>query len=131
MLGVKPPSLLVIKKGATATVKLSASLNEGFHANSHTPSEPNLIPLTLTWQPGPLEAVSTAYPTPKLEKYSFSPTPISVVSGDFSLSTKFKAAAGAQPGAATMVGKLRYQACNNESCFAPKTVEIKLPVTIN
>lgn len=130
MLGVKPPALLVIKKGATATVKLAATLNEGFHTNSHTPSEPNLIPLTLTWQPGPLEAVSTVYPVPQLEKYSFSPTPISVVSGAFALSTKFKVSAKAEPGAATMVGKLRYQACNNESCFPPKTVEVKLPVTI-
>jgi len=129
-LAVKAPNLLVVKKGGTATAKLTASLNEGFHANSHTPSEPNLIPLTLTWQPGPLEAVNTVYPTPQLEKYAFSPKPISVVTGEFVLATKFKVAANAEPGAATMVGKLRYQACNNESCFPPKTVEVKLPVTI-
>ncbi len=105
-------------------------MNEGFHANSHTPSEPNLIPLTITWQPGPLEAVTTTYPVPSMEKYAFSPTPISVVAGAFTITTKFKASAKAEPGHETLIGKLRYQACNSNACFPPKTVEVKLPVTI-
>ena len=127
---MKQPDLLIVKKGQLATAKITATLNEGFHANSHTPSEPNLIPLNITWQPGPLEAVATTYPKPSMEKYSFSPTPISVVSGTFVISTKFKAAASAQPGHETVIGKLRYQACNTTSCFAPKTVEVKIPVTL-
>ena len=124
------PDLLVIKKGQTASAKITATLNEGIHANSHTPSEPNLIPLSLTWNTGPLEAVSTVYPKASMEKYAFSPTPISVVTGAFTITTKFKTAPKAEAGHETVVGKLRYQACNNNACFPPKTVEVKLPVTI-
>ena len=29
-----------------------------------------------------------------------------------------------------MTGKLRYQACNNEMCFRPSSVEVKLPVVV-
>lgn len=119
-----------MKRGQPATFKLNATLNEGFHANSHTPSEPNLIPLTLTWQPGPLDVVDTIYPAPAMEKYAFSPSPISVVSHSFVISTKFKAGPKAQPGQETLIGKLRYQACNSNACFPPKTVEVKVPVTI-
>jgi len=129
-LTITPPQPLTVKRGATADLSLSATLNEGFHANSHTPSDENLIPLRLTWQPGPLTAKEVIYPKPKMEKYSFSDKPLSVVTGQFDLRTKFTAAATAPAGPATMTGKLLYQACNENACFPPKTVEVKLPVIV-
>src|SRR5580658_10417918 len=65
---VKAPVGVVVKKGATVDVKLSATLNEGFHLNSHTPTEDYLIPLSLKWD-GPLEAVDIVYPKPQMETY--------------------------------------------------------------
>jgi hypothetical protein len=61
-----------------------------------------------------------------MEKYEFSDKPLSVFTGDFELTAKFKAPAGASQGPGIMLGKLRYQACNNNSCFPPKTVEVRL-----
>ena len=42
----------------------------------------------------------------------------------------FKAPDSLAPGSTNMTGKLRYQACNNEMCFRPSSVEIKLPVVV-
>jgi thiol:disulfide interchange protein DsbD len=126
---VKAPVGVVVKKGATVDVKVTATLNEGFHLNSHTPTEDYLIPLTLKWE-GPLEAVDVVYPKPTMEKYAFDDKPLSVLTGQFVLATKFKAAAGATPGPATLNGKIRYQACNNNSCFPPKTVPVTLTVQV-
>lgn len=126
---VKAPAGMVVKKGATVDVKVTATLNEGFHLNSHTPTEDYLIPLTLKWE-GPLEAVDVVYPKPQMEKYSFDDKPLSVLTGQFPLITKFKAPAGASPGPVTLNGKIRYQACNNNSCFAPKTVPVTLTVQV-
>jgi hypothetical protein len=128
-LTLKPPVGVVVKKGATIDVKLSATLNEGFHLNSHTPTEDYLIPLTLKWE-GPLEEVDTVYPKPQMEKYSFDDKPLSVLTGQFPLVTKFKAPASAAPGPVTLNGKVRYQACNNTMCFAPKTVPVTLTVQV-
>lgn len=128
-LSVKPPIGVVVKKGATVDVKVMATLNEGFHLNSHTPSEDYLIPLSLKWE-GPLQEVDVVYPKPQLEKYSFEEKPLSVLTGQFPLVTKFKAPASATPGPVTMNGKVRYQACNNNSCFAPKTVPVTLTVQV-
>ena len=47
---VKAPVGVVVKKGATVDVKLTATLNDGFHLNSHTPTEDYLIPLSLKWE---------------------------------------------------------------------------------
>jgi hypothetical protein len=128
-LTLKPPVGVVVKKGATVDVRLSATLNEGFHLNSHTPTEDYLIPLTLKWE-GPLEEVDTVYPKPQMEKYSFDDKPLSVLTGQFPLVTKFKAPASVAPGPVTLNGKVRYQACNNTMCFAPKNVPVTLTIQV-
>jgi thioredoxin:protein disulfide reductase len=129
VLTVKPPVGVVVKKGQTVDVKVTASLNAGFHLNSHTPTEDYLIPLTLKWE-GPLEEVEVLYPKPSLEKYSFEEKPLSVLAGQFSLTTKFKAPPSAAPGPVTLKGKVRYQACNDNSCFPPKTVPVALIIQV-
>ncbi len=130
VLTVAPPDKIVAKAGSTAQVKLSAQLRTGYHCNSNTPSDEYLIPLRLTWNPGPLEAAEVVYPKPQMEKYSFSPTPLSVFTGDFEILTRFKVSANATPGLMILPAKLRYQACTDRMCLAPKTVYVSLPVEI-
>lgn len=111
-------------------MKTPLGLKPGYHLNSNTPADAYLIPLRLTWQPGPLQPVEVIFPKPRLEKYEFSETPLSVFAGDFDVLTKFKVAASAPTGPGMMLGKLRYQACSNSACLKPQTVEVKLPVVI-
>lgn len=125
----EPAKLRVARKGETEQ-RLKASLPAGCHANSNTPTEAFLIPLKLTWNPGALDVAGTEYPKAAMEKYEFAEKPISVVSGQFEIVTKFKRSATAQPGPSSLTGKLRYQACNDKMCFPPKTVEIRLPILL-
>jgi hypothetical protein len=129
-LTVAPVPTVKAKKGTAAVVALRAALPPGFHANSNTPTDAYLIPLTLKWTGGPLQADGITYPKGDMEKYSFSDKPLSVVTGEFSISTKFKVPANAPTGAAAQNGTLRYQACNDRMCFAPKTVPIALSLNI-
>jgi len=130
VVSVPPPEKVVVKPGAGVAVKTSVLLKSGYHVNSNTPSEKYLIPLRLTWEPGLLETVEVVFPKPHMEKYEFSPNPLSVFTGDFELVTKFKVAANASTGPGMALGKLRYQACNNNSCLPPKTLEIRLPLVV-
>ena len=129
-LTVAPVPTLKVKKGSVAAVTLRAVLPPGFHANSNTPTDEYLIPLTLKWTGGPLQADGITYPKGTLEKYPFSAKPLSVVTGEFSLSTKFKVPANAPNGAAAQNGTLKYQACNDRMCFAPKTVPVTVTLEI-
>ncbi|HTM50530.1 MAG TPA: protein-disulfide reductase DsbD domain-containing protein [Bryobacteraceae bacterium] len=122
---------MTAKRGGTVSVTTRVLLKEGYHCNSNMPSESYLIPLRLTWEPGVLVSPEVAFPAPHMEKYQFSTKPLSVFTGDFELVTKFKVAPNALTGPGMALGKLRYQACNNNSCLPPKTVEIKLPVVVN
>jgi hypothetical protein len=130
VLSVLPPEKLVAKAGSTAHAKLSVRIQPGYHANSNTPSDDYLIPMRLTWSAGPLETADVVYPKPELEKYSFSDKPLSVYTGSFELVSRFKVPATAAPGQLVLAGKLRYQACNDRMCLAPKTVDVSLPVEV-
>lgn len=129
-LTVAPPAKLAVKRDQPAEQKLRVQLPPGCHTNSDKPNEAYLIPLKLTWNPGPLEVVAVTFPKPALEKYAFSEQPLSVFSGDFEITTSFRRSATAAPGPASLSGKLRYQACNDKMCFPPKTVEVKLPLLL-
>jgi hypothetical protein len=130
-LAVTPPEQITVKRGATANVKVTATLSDGFHLNSHTPAESFLIPLTLKWAADPsVEAGEVAYPKPQMVKVPFQEKPLSVLTGKFELVTSFKVPAGASVGPVTVTGKLRYQACNDKSCFPPKTLDVKVPVEV-
>ncbi len=118
------------KRNETVTAKVRFQLTPGYHCNSNTPSDDYLIPLKLTWKAEPLESPEVTYPKPQMEKYEFSEKPLSVYSGEFDVTTKFKVPAGAPPGPAILTGKLRYQACNDRMCLPPKTIDVPLTVEI-
>jgi DsbC/DsbD-like thiol-disulfide interchange protein len=96
--------------------------------NSDKPKDEFLIPLSLTWTSGPLKAQSVVYPKP--EELKLGDQTLSVFTGKFTIATEFKVPEGAPAGTAAMIGKLRYQACNNQMCFRPSTVEVRLPVSV-
>ena len=125
------PQKTVAKRNRTVEVKIAVQLRDGYHVNSNSPNDEYLIPLRLHWdETGPLKAVEVIYPTPELRKYGFSSKPLSVFTGDFSILTRFKAAADAPLGPGALVGRLRYQACDEESCLSPRTIEVRLPFEI-
>ncbi len=121
----------MLKRGATASVKLSLQLRRGYHVNSHAPNDEFLIPLRLRWDDAsPLKAAEVAYPKPELRNYGFSDQPVSVFTGDFSILTRFEVAAEAPAGSGVLAGKLRYQACDESSCLPPRTLEVRLAYEI-
>src|SRR5580698_7617737 len=66
-LTIVPPPTVKVKKGAMETITVKAILPPGFHANSNTPTDAYLIPLTLKWTGGPLEAGEITYPKGAME----------------------------------------------------------------
>jgi hypothetical protein len=124
------PAMVVAKAGSTVEAKLPLELRAGYHVNSNTPSEAYLIPLKLTWNDGAVSAASVVFPKPSMEKYSFSEKPLSVFSGRFEILTRFNVPAAAPVGPVAVAGKLRYQACNDRMCLAPKTVDVSVQVNV-
>jgi Disulphide bond corrector protein DsbC len=124
---VGEPQKVAGKRNAAVETKIPVSVEAGFHVNSNTPTDDYLIPLKLTWSSlGSLEGGQVKYPKPSLEKYEFADKPLSVYTGSFDLVVDFKVAANAPAGPGMAAGKLRYQACNSTTCFAPRTVDVSV-----
>ena len=117
-------------RDSTKLVRLPVQLRNGYHVNSHTPSESYLVPLRLDWGSTPFEVLEVGYPQPQTHTYSFSAKPLSVYTTDFAITTRFGVPATAPLGMTVVSGKLRYQACNDNSCLPPKTIEVRLPYQI-
>ena len=129
-LTVAPLPTVKAAKGSEAKITIQAHLPAGYHANTNKPTEAYLIPLTLKWNTGPLTMVSVDYPAGTQEKYSFSEKPLSVVTGDFSITTTFKVPAKGSSGPAAETGVLRYQACDDHACYPPKNVPVNVTVSV-
>ena len=110
------------------TQTLKVTVQSGSHVNSDKPKGEYLIPLRLEWESGPVKAESVSYPQP--EQIKVGDETLSVFTGSFVLSTQFKAPENAPAGVMILGGKLHYQACNNQMCFRPSSLDIQLPVAV-
>jgi hypothetical protein len=124
---VAPVQTLVAKRGATVSQAIEVSVDPGYHVNSDKPKDEFLIPLRLNWS-GPLQVQRILFPN--AEQVKVGPDTLNVFTGKFSITTDFLVPASAQPGLTTMEGKLHYQACDNQSCKRPATVNVQIPVSI-
>jgi hypothetical protein len=120
-LTVSAPGMTTAARKAPLAAKLAVQLVTGFHV---------VTPLRLTWSPSPLQVREIVYPKPQTRTYSFSKQPLSVYLGNFEIETRFAVPADAPLGAVVLTGKLRYQACNETTCFQPRSVDVRLPVNI-
>ncbi len=125
---VLPPAKIVGHPGTMVTQQIRMSVQPGFHVNSDKPTDEYVIPLKLTWLSGPLTIESTTYPKP--EEIKVGTETLTVFTGDFNIESRFAVPQRAHPGSSTMNGKLRYQACNNQMCLRPATVDVHVPVSI-
>ncbi len=119
-------SLEPVPRGKSFEIAVVVEIAKGFHMNSHKPTDPYLIPTTLTPQlPSGFDVVDTIYPDGHQEKFSFSPNkPLNVYTGKVILRLKLTAHPDATLGPTTIPITLRYQTCNDTTCLQP----VKIPV---
>jgi len=115
-------------RGQTVDAAVAIEIADGFHMNSHKPSEDYLIPTTLTVDPPTgIRVLDETYPAGELKRFSFSKDkPLDVYTGSVTLRLKLAVDEKATLGAMSIPATLRYQACNDNACLPP----VKLPVVL-
>lgn len=130
VVSAEPPQDVAARRGSEAQVALKLAVRNGYHINSNTPSEEYLIPTVLSWESAPLAVRGVTYPKGESVQYEFSAKPLLVYSGAVTVMSRFAVPRDATPGTTTLKGKLRYQACTEKMCLAPRTLDISVPVKI-
>jgi hypothetical protein len=107
-------------------------IRPSFHINARKPSAEYLIPTDLrpTLPTGFKSAGEIAYPPGELKTFAFSKTPLNVYQDKIILRLPLSAQPDAPLGAQHIPLKLRYQACNNEVCLPPVTLDIDAQITV-
>ena len=121
-----------LAKGESGEAIVRLRILDGYHINANPASFPYLIPTQLDLTPASgIEVGSITYPTGLTKKFSFSPDqPIAVYEGETDLRVRLTAAKTAQSGQHNLSAKLRVQACDDQVCYAPGTMDLTLPVTV-
>jgi thiol:disulfide interchange protein len=114
-----------IPSGSESRAALSVTLPEGWHVNANEPLEAYLIKTELTFEDSDVfEVLGVKYAEPEIKKFGFSDEPMAVYEGEFLIGYRFRVREGVAVGNHELVGTLRYQACDDTSCYAPKNVPV-------
>jgi hypothetical protein len=120
------PEQVTIAAKKASLVELHFRVAEGMHINSHVPRSKMLIPTNfiVAERPG-INVSAVDFPPGADYSFSFSPAEkLSVYAGEFIL----KAMITAQAGQHLLEAGLRYQACDSNSCYPPKTIPVALNI---
>ena len=128
---VEPPALVVLRPGGEATAKIVVRVKRGFHVQANPVLNPDLIPIVLSFEDsGPARAGRPIYPAPKRMRLRGADDDLLVLDGRFTIAVPIRLEGATPPGELRLVGKLRYQACDDERCLFPRTARTEVPIRI-
>ena len=116
-----------VKKGRVARANILMEIPAGLHVQSNKPLDKFLVPTKLEVEaPSGMKVGAVSYPRAVMRKLKFSKGMVAVYEGRAILRFNVTVPASYSGGSGEIKGKLRFQACNDESCFPPVTREVKM-----
>jgi thioredoxin:protein disulfide reductase len=116
-----------VKKGRIVRATVVMDIPAGLHVQSSKPLDKFLVPTKLDVEtPSGMTAGPVSYPRPLMRKLKFSKGNVAVYEGKAMIRFNVTVPANYSGESGEIKGKLRFQACNDESCFPPVTREVKM-----
>jgi len=116
-----------IKKGRVVRGTVTIDIPSGLHVQSNRPLDKYLVATKLDLEtPSGMKAGPVSYPRAAMRNLKFSKTAVAVFEGRAVLRFNVTVPANYNGSSGEIKGKLRFQACNDDSCFPPQTREVKM-----
>jgi thiol:disulfide interchange protein DsbD len=116
-----------IKKGRAVQGNVVMEIPIGLHVQSSKPLDKFLVATKLNVEaPTGIKVGTISYPRALMRNLKFSKSRVAVYEGRTSIRFNVTVPANYSGGSAEIRGKLRFQACNDDSCFPPVTREVKM-----
>jgi hypothetical protein len=119
-----------VSKGTTVRGYVVLKIPKGLHVNSYRPESEFAIPTRVKVAGSGVRAFGVTYPPGKKRKFSFSRKPISVYEGRAYFGFKVTIPRNYQKKTIRVKTTVRYQACTDEVCYAPKTKTLWLTARV-
>jgi DsbC/DsbD-like thiol-disulfide interchange protein len=115
-----------VHAGATVRVALQVSLPDGLHVQSDKPRDPMLIPTVLAIEPpAGVTVTEITYPQATDFAQAGQKEPLAVFEQRFVVGAKLTLDGTLAAGEVVVPARLRYQACDAATCFAPAREETR------
>ena len=121
-----------IPAGGSAEATVRLTIQSGYHVNANPPTFSYLKATAL--EISAADGVSVAfvtYPKALNKKLAFAEKPLAIYEGETDLKAMLKTDKAAKKGERSMPARLRIQACDDQVCYPPGTLELAIPVNIN
>ncbi|HUI11486.1 MAG TPA: protein-disulfide reductase DsbD domain-containing protein [Bacteroidota bacterium] len=129
-LSVVPPES-GLRPGSSARASVLVTVAKGWHINSASPVDSDLVATALACTPPPGLAVAPVrFPPGVRRTFAFSSEPLDVFEGTVPLTLEISAAEGILPGEYAIAIEVSYQACTNEICLPPSTLRATVPLRV-
>lgn len=134
------PQLVAIKlyknldkthRNSQLLIAIEVKIDAGWHINSDAPNDEFLVPATvdLTSEEN-FELSLVRFPDPILLRLSFSEEPVSVFEGKFVIGAIIEIPDGIDLGEHKISVEFNYQACDDQTCQPPQTIEAELTIPV-
>ena len=116
-----------IQRGRTVQGTIVMDIPSGYHANSNRPLEKFLIATQLQLEaPKGVRVGPIVYPRALLRSLKFSKSKVSVFEGRTTMRFSVTVPRNFAGNSAELKAKLRFQSCNDDTCFPPQAREVKI-----
>ena len=120
-----------VTRGTAARATVTLSIPGGLHTNSSRPGGEYAIPTTIRASSKDAKIGAVSYPRGTNRKFEFSEKPLNVYEGRVRFNFNVTVPATFRGRTIKVNVTVRYQACTNEVCYAPKTKQITLTANVN
>ncbi|HUO86922.1 MAG TPA: thioredoxin family protein [Thermoanaerobaculia bacterium] len=119
------------RPGSEALVAAVVVIDDHWHVNAHRPTYDYLIPTTLTvTPPSGWSEPSIEYPAAVRRTFAFAGEPLDVYEGKVVIRSRVPVPADAGEGRYPLAVRLRYQACDDDSCLPPVEAVSKVAIVV-
>ncbi len=119
-----------MKRGGATRGTIMINIPSGLHVNSSRPNSEYAIPTVVQVSASGAKVGAVMYPQGRSRKFEFSENSINVYEGLTAFNFNVTVPANFKGNSVKVRAIVRYQACSNEVCYAPKSKEITLTARV-
>ena len=119
-----------VARGSSARGSVVLSIPGGLHVNSSRPASEYAIPTTVRLTGTGIKVSGPTFPRGVNRKFQFSENVINVYEGTVRFPFTVNVPAGFKGDTVRVRAVVRYQACTDEVCYAPRSKEITLTARV-
>lgn len=123
-------SIGAVKRGGSVRGTVVLSIPGNLHVNSSRPNSEYAIPTTVRVSAAGAKVGAVSYPRGRNRKFAFSEDTLNVYEGRAAFGFNLTVPANYKGNTVKVRAVVRFQACTDEVCYAPKTQEVTLTAQV-